>query len=74
MKCPQCDSMNTYVKDSRPKEDETMVNRRHECRDCGHRFTTYQIYKETYDEMHDDFIKDTGKVRKLLNAVFEVMQ
>ena len=74
MKCPQCDSMNTYVKDSRPKEDFTMINRRHECRNCGHRFTTYEIYKTKYDDLEDEYIKNTDKIRKLMRLVIEVMQ
>ena len=74
MRCPNCNSLNTYVKDSRPKDDETMISRRHECRDCGYRFTTYQIYKDTYDELTDDYIKNTDKIRKLFKLMLEVMK
>lgn len=74
MKCPKCNSLNTYVKDSRPKDDETMISRRHECRDCGYRFTTYQIYKDTYDELTDEYIKNTDKIRKLFKLMLEVMK
>ena len=74
MRCPNCNSLNTYVKDSRPKQEETRIVRRHECRDCGYRFTTYQIYKDTYDELTDDYAENIEKFKKLLKLVLEVVE
>jgi transcriptional repressor NrdR len=42
MKCPNCGSLDTQVKDSRPTDDETAIRRRRSCPDCGQRFTTFE--------------------------------
>jgi len=45
MKCPICNSI-THVCDSRIKSN--FIYRRRECLECGRRFSTKEIYKETY--------------------------
>ncbi len=42
MKCPNCESNDDRVIDSRPSDDGTTIRRRRECVDCGTRFTTYE--------------------------------
>jgi transcriptional repressor NrdR len=42
MKCPQCNSFNDKVIDTRHSKDGTVIRRRRECLDCGFRFTTYE--------------------------------
>ena len=42
MRCPSCNSEDTKVIDSRMGDDGDTVRRRRECRDCGHRFTTFE--------------------------------
>lgn len=49
MKCPYCGSSDTFVTDTRKKviEEEKFVEtvyRRHKCKKCNVRFTTYEIY------------------------------
>jgi hypothetical protein len=43
--CPQCKSRNTWVNDSRPREDGS-TRRRRECGTCKFRFTTYEQLAE----------------------------
>lgn len=42
MRCPYCTSIDTYVKDSRPTEDNAAVRRRRSCGGCEGRFTTFE--------------------------------
>ncbi|MGM8215569.1 transcriptional regulator NrdR [Bacillaceae bacterium W0354] len=46
MKCPNCDSKNTRVLDSRPVDDNRSIRRRRECEDCQYRFTTFERVEE----------------------------
>jgi transcriptional repressor NrdR len=46
MKCPQCNSFNDKVIDTRHSKDGTVIRRRRECLDCGFRFTTYERIEE----------------------------
>ena len=42
MRCPSCTSDATRVIDSRLSDGGDTVRRRRSCKDCGHRFTTYE--------------------------------
>ena len=42
MKCPNCESNDARVVDSRPSDDGSSIRRRRECLTCGTRFTTYE--------------------------------
>src|ERR687883_531230 len=42
MRCPNCASLDTQVKDSRPTEDSAVIRRRRVCLTCGFRFTTFE--------------------------------
>ena len=42
MRCPNCASLDTQVKDSRPTEDSAAIRRRRVCLACGFRFTTFE--------------------------------
>ena len=42
MRCPNCASLDTQVKDSRPTEDSTVIRRRRVCLTCNFRFTTFE--------------------------------
>ncbi len=46
MKCPNCDSKNTRVLDSRPVSEHQSIRRRRECEDCQYRFTTFERVEE----------------------------
>jgi transcriptional repressor NrdR len=42
MRCPNCGSLDTQVKDSRPTEDSCVIRRRRLCLSCNFRFTTFE--------------------------------
>src|SRR4051812_3413808 len=42
MRCPNCASLDTQVKDSRPTEDSSVIRRRRVCLACNFRFTTFE--------------------------------
>jgi transcriptional repressor NrdR len=42
MRCPNCGSLDTQVKDSRPTEDSAAIRRRRVCLSCNFRFTTFE--------------------------------
>src|SRR5436305_14630491 len=42
MRCPNCASLDTQVKDSRPTEDSSVIRRRRVCLTCHFRFTTFE--------------------------------
>jgi transcriptional repressor NrdR len=42
MRCPNCNSLDTQVKDSRPTEDSSVIRRRRVCVACNFRFTTFE--------------------------------
>jgi transcriptional repressor NrdR len=42
MRCPNCTSLDTQVKDSRPTEDSSAIRRRRLCLACNFRFTTFE--------------------------------
>ena len=42
MRCPNCASLDTQVKDSRPTEDSAAIRRRRLCLACNFRFTTFE--------------------------------
>src|SRR6266851_3654636 len=42
MRCPNCTSLDTQVKDSRPTEDSSVIRRRRVCLACNFRFTTFE--------------------------------
>ena len=45
MKCPECNSIDIQCVDSRPCADDEVKRRRLECKDCEHRFTSYEFVK-----------------------------
>jgi transcriptional repressor NrdR len=42
LRCPNCGSLDTQVKDSRPTEDSSAIRRRRVCLACHFRFTTFE--------------------------------
>ena len=42
MRCPNCASLDTQVKDSRPTEESSVIRRRRVCLTCNFRFTTFE--------------------------------
>ncbi len=46
MRCPQCDSSEDRVVESRTLAKGTAIRRRRECLSCGYRFTSYERIQE----------------------------
>ncbi len=46
MRCPACGSLANKVVDSRMSKEGRVIRRRRACRDCEHRFTTYERIEE----------------------------
>src|SRR5438093_12734886 len=42
MRCPNCTSLDTQVKDARPTEDSSVLRGRRVCLACNFRFTTFE--------------------------------
>src|SRR6202045_4240281 len=42
MRCPNCTSLDTQVKDSRPTEDSSVIRRRRLCLTCNFRFPPFE--------------------------------
>lgn len=51
LKCPNCQSDQLYVADSRNHSDDNYLHRRRKCEKCGYRFSTVEICKDHYDEL-----------------------
>lgn len=54
MVCPKCNTDDLVVKDTRTTSDNH-IRRRRVCRQCGYRFTTYeitQLQKAIYDQYY----------------------
>jgi len=49
MRCPKCDSRRLIVTDSRSRKK--YIRRRRECRECRHRFTTYEMTQEEKENL-----------------------
>ena len=63
MDCPKCNSK-SEVNDSRPTKDNS-VRRRRQCKNCGFRFTTHEIFNDTLEVEEVEVIKYNGNWNKL---------
>ena len=53
MNCPKCSSDGSVI-DSRPTDHATTIRRRRECNTCKHRYTTYEVDADTFQELQAD--------------------
>ena len=69
--CPKCQSVSTGVTDSRPVANGT-IRRRRGCRDCGSRFTTYEI---AFDKMmtNQSVLADMRRLEDQLKGLFSLL-
>lgn len=70
MKCPQCQSIETKVIDSRIIDNGQTIRRRRECEYCNHRFTTFE--RKWYTELtviKKDWSKELYDRQKLKKAI-----
>lgn len=61
MKCPECESRNTEVLETRESGSGEMVRRRRSCIDCKARWTT----RETYDERRKAYLDTVKRFHEL---------
>ena len=61
MRCPNCGSLDTQVKDSRPTEDSSVIRRRRVCLTCN--FREAKDFETVLDELSEDG-KPGAAVRK----------
>lgn len=54
MRCPKCGANNTHVIDSRLQDKSNAIKRRRECKNCGHRFTTYERCEDPIEVIKTD--------------------
>lgn len=68
--CPNCESVNVVVIDSRPTEKYNCytIRRRRKCVACKYRFTTYELPSDLIDEVFN-FIKLTKTTITQLNSL-----
>lgn len=70
MRCPKCASLKDKVIDSRSAKEGTVIRRRRECLNCGHRFTTYEeIEREDIRVVKRDGHYEGFDRRKLLAGI-----
>ncbi len=75
MKCPECNSIEDKVVETRESKDGKYIRRRRECLECEKRFTTYEkiegipLMVEKKDGRREEF--DLDKVRKGLYRAVE---
>lgn len=76
MICPDCSSDNLRCIDSRQKED-CLRRRRYACKDCGNRFTTFEMTREIMQKIIDDksgvnvseFLELRGNISEINNKI-----
>ena len=78
MVCPICGN-DTYVTDCRRRKNESGYEigfrRRRECKQCGHRFTTYETYANiSLAAKYDQLIRKLNKVNKLSKELDDILK
>ena len=75
MRCPKCGRLDDKVIDSRASREGSVIRRRRECLDCGHRFTTYEeIEHEGLMIVKRDGRREQFSKEKLLAGVRKACQ
>ena len=74
MHCPECQSDDTKVIDSRPADDGTAIRRRRACPLCGFRFTTFERFERRAEVQVLTVVKRDGSSEafdptKIVNGV-----
>jgi len=75
MRCPYCYGEDSEVKDSRPVDWKQKVKRRRRCKNCGKKFTTYELYEfETGMSIDKEYLSNLlGYAIDHLNSVIETL-
>lgn len=70
MKCPQCQTVNSKVIESRDVADGDSIRRRRECNNCQYRYTTYErIERPNLAVLKKDGKRELFDRAKLLTAI-----
>lgn len=64
MKCPNCESLQDSVVDSRPLRDFSGTRRRRKCTVCGHAWTTYEYSQGDFGEFKGGELRAVELVKK----------
>ncbi len=73
LKCPACSS-STKVLESREISDSTAIRRRRECKDCEHRFTTYERPELSVRVIKKDGIREEFDQDKLKMGILRACE
>ena len=75
MYCPNCKSEYSKIIDSRFSKRMNATRRRHECEECGSRFTRYEIVSGDFDKIRDIIREDlkASYIRILKNRVINAL-
>jgi len=73
LKCPTCSS-STKVLESREISDSTAIRRRRECKDCEHRFTTYERPELSVRVIKKDGIREEFDQDKLKMGILRACE
>ena len=75
MKCPNCGSAKSRTVDSRLNATSVIRRRRLECRDCGQRYTTYEVREQELPHQLMGKIREAeAKIRKLSRYIHQVVE
>lgn len=66
MRCPICLALDADVKDSRPRDDVRIIFRKRQCRQCAHRFNTYE---RTEYAIKEERAKLIHQIKAMLDAL-----
>lgn len=72
MRCPECQSDQTKVIDSRQVEQGLAIRRRRVCENCQHRYTTYErIETKALVVIKKDGRRENFEPSKIYNGIFQ---
>ena len=70
MRCPECDCTEDKVLETRVSKNKTIVRRRRECVNCGHRFNTQEeVIRTEYIVTKSDGRREELNLQKLRNGL-----
>ncbi len=75
MKCPFCGYPDTNVVDTRVVKDASIIRRRRFCRNCKHKFTTYERVEEpTLMVIKSDGRREPFNINKLREGILRAVE
>lgn len=75
MKCPFCESVDTYVVDTRSVKEASVIRRRRVCRKCQKKFTTYERLEEPLiNVIKSDGRREPFDVNKIKEGILKAVE